>query len=100
MTRVLTDYIKETIIKSPNKSCDLEPVPLWLLEKCKDQLPLMIRAVINKSVTNCIRLSGLNSVTIMLLLKRSRIKNEAVKIIKLYQPFLSFFKFREGSSKT
>ena len=35
--------VKEIIIKAPNKSCDLDPLPTWLLKKCVDQLlPLII----------------------------------------------------------
>jgi len=28
--------VKEIIVKSPNKSCDLDPLPSWLLKKCVD----------------------------------------------------------------
>ena len=30
--------VKEIIIKTQYKSCDLGPVPAWLLKKCVDQL--------------------------------------------------------------
>ena len=38
-----------------NKSCDLDPLPTWLLKKCIDKL-LMTTAVINKSVTESVML--------------------------------------------
>jgi len=41
---------KEIIIKSPNKSRDLDPLPTWLLKKCVDQrLPLII-AIVDRSM--------------------------------------------------
>ena len=34
---VSTDQIKEIIIKSPNKSCNLDPRRTWLLKNCMIQ---------------------------------------------------------------
>ena len=42
--------VKEIIIKSPNKSCDLDPLPTWLLKKCVDQLLPLITAIVNRSM--------------------------------------------------
>ena len=42
--------VKEIIIKSPNKSCDLDPLPTWFLKKCVDQLLPIITAIVNRSV--------------------------------------------------
>jgi len=42
--------VKEIIIKSPNKSCDLDPLPTWLLKKCVDQLLLLITAIVDRSM--------------------------------------------------
>ena len=38
--------VKELIIKSSNKSCDLDPMPTWFLKKC---LPLII-AIFDRSM--------------------------------------------------
>jgi len=40
--------IKKIIIKSLNKSCDLDPLPTWLLKKCVDQSLSLITAIINR----------------------------------------------------
>jgi len=51
MFRPTTDVeVKEIIIKSPNKSCDLDPMPTWLLKKCIDQLLSLITAIVNRSM--------------------------------------------------
>jgi len=42
--------VKEIIIKSPNKSCDWDPMPNWLLKKCIDQLLSLITAIVNRSM--------------------------------------------------
>ena len=41
--------IKEIITKSLNKSCDLDPLSIWLLKKCINQLPPLITAFIDRS---------------------------------------------------
>ena len=48
--------VKEIIIKSPNKSCDLDPLPTWLLKKCVDQLLPLITAIINRSMAESVML--------------------------------------------
>ena len=42
--------IKGLIFNSPNKSCDLDPLPTWLLKKCIDPLQQPITAIINRSL--------------------------------------------------
>lgn len=46
------DQIKEINLKSPNKCCDLNPEPTWLLKKSRYQLIPLTMAIINKSVAN------------------------------------------------
>ena len=42
------DLIKEIIMKSSNKSCDLDPVPSWLLKKCISQS-------VNRLISPCLK---------------------------------------------
>jgi len=44
--------VNEIIIKSPNKSCDLDPLPIWILKKCVDHLLPLIIAIVNRSMVS------------------------------------------------
>ena len=56
--------IKEIIIKSPNKSCDLDSLPTWLLKKCEDQPTPLITAIVNTSMDESVMPSCLKPATI------------------------------------
>ena len=38
------------INKSPNTSCELDPVPIWLLKQCLDELLPLVTNIINSSM--------------------------------------------------
>ena len=42
MLEMFRDGSEDIIIKSLNKSCHLDPLPIWLLKKCVDQLLLLL----------------------------------------------------------
>ena len=63
--------IKEIIVKSPNKSCDLDPLPTWRLKKCVGQLLPLIIAIFNRSMVESVMALCLKRATITPLLKRS-----------------------------
>ena len=46
------EEVQEVILSSPNKTCDLDPMPTWLMKKCIDQLLLIITGIINSSITS------------------------------------------------
>ena len=46
------DEVKRIITNSPNKSCDLDPIPTWLLRQCLDHFVPLLTAIINKSYQN------------------------------------------------
>jgi len=46
--------VKEIITMFLNKSCDLDPLPTWLLKKCVDQLLPLIIAIINRSLVESV----------------------------------------------
>ena len=46
------EEIREIIASSPNKSCDLDPIPTWLLKKCGDPLVYLITEIVNMSLSS------------------------------------------------
>jgi hypothetical protein len=42
--------VKRIIQNSPNKSCELDPIPTWLLKECIDELLPLITHIINASM--------------------------------------------------
>lgn len=46
---VSIEEVKKLIMKSPDKSCDLDPVPTWLLKQCINELLPLITAIVNVS---------------------------------------------------
>ena len=46
------DSVREIIMKSPSTSCNLDPIPTWLLKKCADELVPIITKIINLSFQN------------------------------------------------
>ena len=61
----LVDEVKEITMKSPNKSSDLDSVPIWLLKKCIDQLFSLIMAITDEPVTESVMPSCLKCTIIM-----------------------------------
>ena len=49
------EEVRAIIMKSPDKSCELDPVPTWLLKLCIDGLLPLITSIINSSLeTGCV----------------------------------------------
>ena len=67
---------KEIIIKSPNKLCDLDPLPSWLLRKYVDQLLLLMIAIVNGSMDESVMPLCLKRATKAPLLKRYGLDKE------------------------
>ena len=47
---VTTDEVKRLVLSLPSKSCNIDPIPTWLLKKCLDVLLPVITRIINKSL--------------------------------------------------
>ena len=45
------EEVKALIQKSPNKSCEFDPLPTWLLKECLDELLPLITDIVNASMT-------------------------------------------------
>ena len=46
------DEVRRVIMNSPKKSCELDPIPTWLLKMCINELLPLITTLINKSLSN------------------------------------------------
>jgi len=46
------EEIKKIILKSPTKSCTLDPFPTFLLKDCLDEVAPLITAIVNASITS------------------------------------------------
>ena len=52
-THASEDEVKTLIMKSPSKSCSLDPMPTWLLKLCVSELVPIITAIVNVSMDIC-----------------------------------------------
>ena len=71
------------IIKlSPDKSCELDPLPTWLLNECIAELVPLITDIVNMSLRESMIPKSLNTALIRPLLKKTGLDRD---IIALYQ---------------
>ena len=47
----ISDEIRDVFTSCPNKSCQLGPIPTWLVKQCVDQLLPLLTIIINGSLT-------------------------------------------------
>ena len=72
------------IIKlSPVKSCELDPLPTWLLKECKDELVPLITDIVNMSLRESMISKSLKTAHIRPLLKKTGLDSD---ILKKYRP--------------
>ena len=68
---------------SPNKSCELDSIPTWLLKECKDELLPLITIFVNRSLYTCKFPEHFKKTIIHPLLKKT---NSDVDELKKYCP--------------
>lgn len=71
--------VKGIIAKSPCKSCELDPMPTWLLKQCADQLLPLITAIINKSLASSVVPPSLKKAYVRPLLKKPGLDKDELK---------------------
>ena len=72
------------IIKlSPVKSCELDPLPTWLLKECKDELVPLITDIVNMPLRESMVPKSLKTAHILPLLKKTGLDSD---ILKNYRP--------------
>jgi hypothetical protein len=77
------DEVMKLIARSPCKSCELDPLPTWLLKQCTPHLISLITAIINKSLETSTVPSSFKSALVRPLLKKKGLDRE---ILKNYRP--------------
>ena len=75
--------IKKIIEKSPVKSCELDPIPTWLLKSCLDELLPLITRIINMSLSDSQVPKTFKSAIIRPILKKSDLDPN---VLKNYRP--------------
>ena len=77
------DEVRRIVMKSPNKSCELDPIPTWLLKLCIEELLPVLTVIVNASLqTSCVP-SAFKSALIRPLLKKPGLDSD---ILKNYRP--------------
>ena len=51
---VTLQEIRHIILKAPSKSCELDPLPSWLLKECVDELSPIVTSIVNASLNHAI----------------------------------------------
>ena len=73
------EEVKKLITKAPSKSCELDPLPTWLLKKCLDHLTPLITAIINKSLATSTVPSCFKRAIVRPLVKKPGLDTEDLK---------------------
>ena len=81
-TEVSEETILHLIGKSPKKTCELDPIPTWLLADCKESVLPMIRNIVNSSIALSHMPCSLKSALLTPILKNSKLS----PVLKNYRP--------------
>ena len=73
------DEIRKLIMKSPSKSCDLDPLPTHMLKQSIDEFVPIITAMVNKSLSEAIVPGSFKQATVRPLLKKPGLDKENLK---------------------
>ena len=79
-----SDEIRDVIASCPNKSCQLDPIPTWLLKQCVDQLLPLLTSIINESLTKGEFPNDFKNAIVKPLLKKPSLDEDE---LKNYRPF-------------
>jgi hypothetical protein len=71
--------VRKIIMKSPTKSCNLDPVPSWLVKCCINELLPVLTAVVNLSLTSGEVPHDFKSAIIIPLIKKANLDQEQMK---------------------
>ena len=73
------DEIKKLIAQIPNKTCQLDPIPTWLMKQCSDQLAPTILSIVNESLATAQVPVSLKKAVVRPLLKKADSDPETLK---------------------
>ena len=71
--------MRHVILKAPSISCEVDPLPSWLLKECVDELSPIVTSIVNASLNHAIVLLSLKTDLIRPLLKKPGLDKEALK---------------------
>ena len=74
-----SDEIRDLIASCPNKSCQLDHIPAWLVKQCGDQLLPLLTSIINKSLTKGEFPNDFKNATVKPLLKKPSLDKDELK---------------------
>ena len=74
-----SEEIKQIILRSPDKSCELDPIPTWLLKSCLDELLPLLTKIINLSLDSAYVPKAFKSSRIRPLLKKAGLDQNTMK---------------------
>ncbi|KAJ8040922.1 hypothetical protein HOLleu_15372 [Holothuria leucospilota] len=77
------DEVRTLITSSPSKSCNLDPIPTWLLKECVGELLPIITAIINQSLLKSIVPAYFKRANVKPLIKKAGLDKE---VLKNYRP--------------
>ena len=82
-TEVSADEIRRFIMKSASKSCELDPVPTWLLKECIVDLVYIVTAIVNSSLKDAHVPSSMKRARVRPLLNKASLDPN---VLKNYRP--------------
>lgn len=76
---VTSDEVRRLVIKSPSKSCDLDPLPTWLLKESIEEILPLVVGIVNNSLSSATVPSTLKTAVVTPLLKKASLDSECLK---------------------
>ena len=82
------DEVEKALSGAPNKSCELDPLPTWLLKQSSEQLTPLITAIVNKSLATSHVPASFKKAVVRPLLKKPDLNPDVLKNYCPVQPAL------------
>ena len=76
---VTTIEVHKLILSTPNKSCDLDPIPTTLVKQCSAELLPIITNIINGSLVSGVFPSDYKVALVRLIIKKSNLDPDVLK---------------------
>jgi hypothetical protein len=73
------DEVRKLVQQSAPKSCDLDPIPSWLLKECLDELIPIITHMVNESLATSVVPTDMKIALLSPLLKKISLDTEVFK---------------------
>jgi hypothetical protein len=77
------DEVQKLVMSAPTKSCNIDPIPTWLLKECLPALLPVLTKLVNASLTTAEMPTNLKAAIVTPLLKKSTLDPD---VLKNYRP--------------